>query len=530
MVDIYGELQRTILNNIPDQAWLKDKNSRYILVNEAFMAACGHPEHEILGHTPDKVWSTEWAQVYMRTDQAVVSSGRRSRYEESRISADGMPRWFDTIKTPIRDADGAVIGTVGISRDITDRKRFERDMARLNRLYALRSGINKAITQIGRPDELLSRVCRIAVEAGGLQLAWICLPEDATQGVACHASTQALQEQFMAGAEAGWYGLGGFFPAEPRAYVCRDIARPRRFGSQARVARSLGMGSFVALPLTQAGKPVGYCLLFARDADFFSPDIARLVGALSRDLSFSLDYIAEAARGRQAREELLESRSRLRELSAHLQTVREAERTRISRELHDELGQSLTALRLGLNFLETHRPAAEDTAWRQHVRRLKEIADSTVESVQRIAADLRPPVLDELGLGSAIEWLAESFAERSGLRCALQLPQRERDFGPEISTGVFRIVQEALTNARRHGNATAVSVSLDERAGMLHVVIADNGCGIDASQATPRGSLGLLGMRERALMLGGRLTVCNQEAGGTRVEAEIPVAYKPQGG
>ncbi len=344
-MDIYGELQRTILNNIPDQAWLKDRNSRYILVNEAFMAACGHPEHEILGHTPDKVWSTEWAQVYMRTDQAVVSSGRRSRYEESRISADGEPRWFDTVKTPIRDADGSVIGTVGISRDITDRKRFERE---------------------------------------------------------------------------------------------------------------------------------------------------------------------------------------LRELSAYLQTVREAERTRISRELHDELGQSLTALRLGLNFLETCRPAAEDPAWRQHVGRLKDIADSTVESVQRIAADLRPPVLDELGLGSAIEWLAESFAERTGLRCALQLPQRERDFGPEISTGVFRIVQEALTNARRHGNATAVSVSLDERAGMLHVVVADNGCGFDASQATPRG-LGLLGMRERALMLGGRLTVCNQEAGGTRVEAQIPIAHKAQG-
>lgn len=348
MVDIYGELQRAILNNIPDQAWLKDKDSRYVLVNEAFLAACGRPEHEILGRTPDKVWSTDWGLVYLRTDQAVVSSGRRSRYEESRIAADGVPRWFDTVKTPIRDAAGHVIGTVGISRDITDR--------------------------------------------------------------------------------------------------------------------------------------------------------------------------------RQAQEELLESRSRLRELSAYLQSVREAERTRFSRELHDELGQSLTALRLGLNFLETHPLAAGDTAWRQHVCRLKEIADSTLDSVQRIAADLRPPVLDELGLVAAIEWLAESFAERSGLRCVLQLPRRERDFGPEISTGVFRIVQEALTNARRHGHATAVTISLDERAGMLHVVVADDGCGIDASPAKPRASLGLLGMRERALMLGGRLTVCNQETGGTRVEAHIPMA------
>jgi signal transduction histidine kinase len=288
------------------------------------------------------------------------------------------------------------------------------------------------------------------------------------------------------------------------------------------------MGSFAALPLTRSGALVGYCLLFARDADFFSPDVVRLVGALSRDLSFSLDYLAEAARGRQAREALLESRSQLRELSAYLQAVREAERTRIARELHDELGQSLTALRLGLNFLEANPPATGDPAWRQHVGRLKDIADSTVDSVQRIAADLRPPVLDELGLVSAIEWLAESFAERTGMRCALQLPEREREFGAEISTGVFRIVQEALTNARRHGNATAVTVSLEEEAGVLHVVIADDGCGIDASQGTPRGSLGLLGMRERALMLGGRLTVCNHAGGGTRVEADIPVARKAQ--
>lgn len=341
-------LQRTILNNIPDQAWLKDRHSRYILVNDAFMAACGRPEHEILGRTPDQVWSTEWGKVYLRTDEAVVSSGVQSHYEESRRGADGTLRWFDTIKTPIRGADGTVVGTVGISRDISDRRRVQ--------------------------------------------------------------------------------------------------------------------------------------------------------------------------------EELLASRAQLRELSAYLQSVREAERTRISRELHDELGQSLTALRLGLNFLEMHPPTASETTWREHVRRLKDIADSTVDAVQRIAADLRPPMLDELGLAAAIEWLAESFAERSGLRCKLQLPARSRDFGAEVSTGVFRIVQEALTNACRHGHATEVQVTLAESAGLLTLAITDNGCGIDAREGSRRRSLGLLGMRERALMLGGRLTVFSEAGSGTRVEAEIPVA------
>jgi two-component system, NarL family, sensor histidine kinase UhpB len=154
---------------------------------------------------------------------------------------------------------------------------------------------------------------------------------------------------------------------------------------------------------------------------------------------------------------------------------------------------------------------------------LKQIADSTVDAVQRIAADLRPPLLDELGLTAAIEWLAESFSERGGIACELAL-QPVGELSAELSTAVFRIAQEALTNACRHGRADRVRVELSEAGGTLRLVVADNGRGIDASRAGHRRSLGLLGMRERALMLGGKLTVTSEKGGGTRVEAQIPNA------
>ena len=341
----HDTMQKAILNNIPDQAWLKDLESRYILVNEAFVAASGHTEQDILGKTPAEVWPTDWGRNYMDTDQRVVMSGQRMRYEEERQGPDGQLHWYDTIKTPLRDPDGTITGTVGISRDITDRKRME--------------------------------------------------------------------------------------------------------------------------------------------------------------------------------QELLESRAQLRELSAYLQSVREEERTRISRELHDELGQSLTAIRLGLGVMEAQGPAASE-AWSKSLDSLKAITDATVASVQRIASDLRPPLLDELGLAATMDWLLESFSSRTGVAHELLLPAWPLQYGAEISTALFRIVQEALTNVSRHGQATQVVVDLAESDEGVTLKITDNGKGMDEAALSAGKGLGLMGMRERSVMLGGRLDITSRPGAGTRIEVRIP--------
>lgn len=337
-------LQQAILHHIPDQAWLKDRDSRYILVNEAFLASVGLPVEAVLGRTPADVWPGSWGQHFMETDREVVQSGQRLRFEEERPGPRSELRWFDTVKTPLVDAQGQVLGIVGISRDITDRKEMERN--------------------------------------------------------------------------------------------------------------------------------------------------------------------------------LRESRTQLRELSAYLQTVREEERSRIARELHDELGQSLTAIQLGLGSLRDRHDGR--AAWHEALAELQHLTEHTVTAMQRLASDLRPPVLDDLGLPAAIEWLLAGFTRRSGVDHELHLPETPLRCDADTSTALFRIVQEALTNVSRHSKATQVTVTLQEGLAGIRLSIVDNGRGMDERLVVAPSSLGLIGMRERTLMLGGRLVISSSPGSGTAVEVHLP--------
>jgi PAS domain S-box-containing protein len=341
-------LQQAILDNIPDQAWLKDAESRYIQVNEAFMTACGLKASDILGKTPREVWPADWGGKYVDTDMEVVRSGKRMRYEEQRFSAAGEVRWFDTIKTPILNDSGKVVGTAGISREITDRKRAE--------------------------------------------------------------------------------------------------------------------------------------------------------------------------------QELQASRSQLRELSAYLQSVREEERTHIARELHDELGQMLTAIQLGLGALESAVQAGAEAGAMQHgIAGLLTLADNASQAVQRLATDLRPPILDGLGLNAALEWQIETFTDRSGIACELVLPPLSDQLGGEVETAVFRIVQESLTNIARHASASRAELTLHLEQGRLLLRIIDNGKGMLLSEAEQRRRLGIVGMRERAYMLGGEFRIQSSPGQGTQIEVSLPL-------
>lgn len=520
------EMQQAILNNIPDQAWMKDCHSRYILVNEAFMAACRLPKSAILQKTPDQVWPREWGRHYIDSDQDVIKLGQRLRYEEWRYGEDGTPRWFDTIKTPIRNHKGDIIGTAGISRDITDRKQAEQELAKLNRFYAVRSKTNQAIARMSERDPLFQQVCRVAVQSGGLQLAWIGMfaPEHSgpISPVASCSGRPRLQRILARQLEQRGDGeIVRLARSTVRRLVCNDTGAAKASAVHATLAAELGFASFAAFPLLQGGERVGVFMLYAAEPGFFTRDIVQLLEALATDLSFALDFLAQARQRRQVEQELLESRSQLRELSAYLQSVREEERTRIARELHDELGQSLTAIRIGLGVIESQPMAQKE--WRKNIHSLKQIADSTLDSVQRIAADLRPLLLDELGLADAIEWLLESFSAHGKVAYELLLPGTPLEWEAEVCTAIFRIIQESLTNVSRHGHASLVVVELKELDGMILLKITDNGRGIDPASESREKSLGMIGMRERAYLLGGTLKVQSRPGAGTSIEVRLPV-------
>ena len=338
--------QRALLDNIPDMAWLKDRSCRYLAVNTAYLEVLALPEEAVLGKRPDEIWPSEIAEVYLRTDRAVLKSGRRRRYEETRPDSSGNPRWFETIKSPIRDQAGRIIGTVGISRDISERKSAE--------------------------------------------------------------------------------------------------------------------------------------------------------------------------------SELIRSRAQLRELTNYLQSVREEERARISRELHDELGQTLTALKMELGWLKERLPNEPDLL-RTRVDRLMQIVDQSVIDLQRIATDLRPMILDELGLVSAIQWLTQSFSTGSAVKVELSVDRNDLHYSKDVSTAAFRIAQEALTNIIRHSKATSARIVVSHAANDLQLDISDDGCGMDLT-ASKRERLGLIGMAERARMLGGSMEIDTAPGRGTRICVRLPLS------
>jgi signal transduction histidine kinase len=224
-----------------------------------------------------------------------------------------------------------------------------------------------------------------------------------------------------------------------------------------------------------------------------------------------------------AAEELERSRAELRALAARLQTTREEERTRIAREIHDELGQALTALKLDLAWLETKRPRRNSAAFRLTDLSITDRIDETMEVVRRIASELRPSVLDQLGLEAAIEYLAQETAKRTGIAVNLHTEEFPR-LPDEVASHAFRIIQEALTNVTRHSKATRVDVTVRRVGAAITLGVEDNGVGFPTQSLSGLRSLGLVGMRERALACGGTLTIRGNPGEGTAIVVTIPVA------
>ena len=240
----------------------------------------------------------------------------------------------------------------------------------------------------------------------------------------------------------------------------------------------------------------------------------------------SIGFFSDITERKKAESELKESREQLKNFAAHLQTIREEERTYISRELHDNLGQSLTALRIDLHNMiaeinDKNISGNLDNIIKQS-HDLIFIIDSTIQSVRNIARDLRPSILDNLGLLAAIDWQIREFSKRSGIKGRIITTLDKIEIESKHSSGVFRIVQESLTNVLRHSRATKVTIKIAEKNNYTLIEIKDNGCGIDESEINSVKSLGLLGMRERALIFGGELTVKGEKTIGTKIILKIP--------
>jgi signal transduction histidine kinase len=237
---------------------------------------------------------------------------------------------------------------------------------------------------------------------------------------------------------------------------------------------------------------------------------------------------AEIAERKRAEEEVTKHRRDLQSLSAQLINAQEAERKRISQELHDEMGQALTAMSINLAAIKKELPSELAPTTRERLAETSALADQTLEQVRELSLDLRPSMLDDLGLVPTLRWYVNRYAQRLKLEVEFEAVDLEERLTAEMETVLYRVVQEALTNVARHAQANRVHIHLEHKEFKVHAFVEDDGQGFDLQEVAGREALergaGLLGIRERVASLGGRFSLWSRPGQGTRLTIEIPIA------
>ncbi|MBT5029492.1 MAG: GAF domain-containing sensor histidine kinase [Nitrospina sp.] len=291
-----------------------------------------------------------------------------------------------------------------------------------------------------------------------------------------------------------------------------DVTKDSNF-PRAKLAENIGVKAGFAFPIMIGKKVMGVMEFFSPKAVEPDPEMLDIMAQIGTQLGRVLER-------KQAHDESERSHEQLRNLYHRLEQVREEERTRTAREVHDHLSQMLTTIKLELSLLGK-KLAHYNPSIQKSTEHLLEMSDGAIQSVKKISMDLRPPILDDLGIAEAITWQAKDFKVRTGIEC--KFVDELDDFEPDLerSTTLFRIFQETLTNIVRHADATKVCVTLSENNDSITLCVQDNGCGISSHQVSSLRSLGLLGMRERAMVWGGNVLIRGVPEGGTTVTIKI---------
>ncbi len=443
--------------------------------------------------------------------QAALARGGRFSYRERVQRPDGTIRALDTIGEVICDQHGKPTGLIGTCRDITEQELLARRAHLAERVEA---GERRALELLASGcalSDVLACIVYLIEEVTPDAIASVLLLDG---GVLRHGAAPNLPSAYskaldgvQIGPKAGSCGTAAF-RGEP--VLVDDIASDPLWEDYRGLVEPLGLKACWSVPIRSSEKHVlGTFAVYHRERRQPDDDALQLVARAA--------HVAGIAIERRQLDD------QLRALSARIEAVREDERTAIAREIHDELGQALTALKLDLAWV-AHRVNGISGGVEARLTDMARATDDTLQTVRRISSELRPGILDEIGLCAAIEWQADELSRRTGIPCVVACTTGELQLERGLTTAVFRIFQEALTNVVRHASATRVDVDLRLERGHLRLEICDDGVGIP--EIAPRNSsLGLLGMRERARRCGGNCTVRRRDPTGTVVSLLVPLRF-----
>jgi len=466
------EKYRTILENIEEGYFEVDIAGNFTFFNDSLSRLLGYSRDEMMGMNNRQYTDEENAPKLYRAFNQVYSTGEPTKgFDWEVIRKDGAKRYVETSVSSIKNSSGQPIGFRGIVRDITERKRAEE---------ALRES-----------EERYRQLFEAESDA-------IVLIDNAT-GCILEANSAAA-------------ALYGYSKEELLSKKNSDLSAEPEETQRVTQTTPVDVNRVVTVPLRFHRK---------QDGSVFPVEITGRF-LIRQGRSVHIAAIRDITERKQAEEELRNSQEQFRALSARIQFAREEERTQIAREIHDELGQELTGLKMDLSWLIKRLPKNQESLISKTESMLK-LVDSTIQTVRRISSELRPGVLDDLGLIAGIEWQTQDFENRSGIPCDFISSVEEIDLDRDRSTAVFRILQETLTNVSRHAKATQVKINLEESADSLILRIEDNGKGIKESEVSHPKSLGLLGMRERVLVFGGKVIITGEQGKGTTVTVKIPL-------
>jgi signal transduction histidine kinase len=431
------------------------------------------------------------------------------------VLSDGMPAMSDT-----RD----IIPAAGEPTHTEERLR------KVSRALRTITECHQALIRATNETEFLNKVCRIIVELGGYSMAWV--------GYAEHDANKSIRPVAQQGCTAGYVerlhlswadkvqgrGPAGKAIREGTIAVCRDTQSEPDFASWREEARQRGYASVLGLPLKD-GQTFGTLVIYAREANAFDAEEIGLLMGLANNLAYGINALRARAERQRAEEALKASERELRLLTAQLLSIQEKERRRVARELHDELGQALTVLKIHLVGIEEMLPPDQQQL-QENCERMLSYIDTVIENVRRLAWDLCPSCLEDLGLSSSLGYLVEDICRNHKIKSSVAMDDIDNLFSSETQINIYRIFQESLNNIVKHAKANLITVNVSKADGHVTFMIRDNGRGFNLKQAMsgkiPKKNLGLTAMNERALMAQGSLQIFSRKGQGTTITFSIP--------